>query len=88
MWDRLCIQYVVYLKNNDRRKKILLSNIIYKKSNMIYIYFVKIQKDIRLKVKVNPIFDAAFYKILNTIGDTCERTCCHRVLFYKANKFL
>ena len=29
-----------------------------------------------------------FYKILNVIGDICERTCCHKVLLYVANTFL
>ena len=33
-------------------------------------------------------FDTAFCKLLNAIGDICERTCCHKVLFYMANKFL
>ena len=29
---------------------------------------------------MHPSFDAAFYKILNAIGDICERTCCDKVL--------
>ena len=32
------------------------------------------------------MFDTAFYKLLNAIGDICERTC-HKVLFYVVNKF-
>ena len=39
------------------------------------------------KVKVHPTFDTAFYKILNGIGDICEKTC-DKVLLYVANKFL
>ena len=37
---------------------------------------------------MNPTFDTAFYKILNAIGDICERTICDKVLLYVANKFL
>ena len=37
---------------------------------------------------MHPTFDIAFYKILNAIGDICERTCCRKVLFYVSNKFL
>ena len=33
-------------------------------------------------------WEIAQYKILNAIGDTCERTCCPKVLFYVANNFL
>ena len=33
-------------------------------------------------------FDTAFYKILNVIGDICERAWCHKVFLYVANKFL
>ena len=29
-----------------------------------------------------------FSKILNAIADICERTCCHKALFYVANNFL
>ena len=32
-------------------------------------------------------FNAAFNKILNVIGNN-EGTCCHKMLFYMANKFL
>ena len=34
-----------------------------------------------------PTFDTAFYKILNAIGDICERIR-HEVLFYVVIKFL
>ena len=37
-----------------------------------------------LKVVVHRIFDTAFYKILNAVGDIR----CHKVLFYVTNKFL
>ena len=37
---------------------------------------------------MHPTFDAAFHKILTAIGDTPDRTCCHLVFFYVANKFL
>ena len=34
-------------------------------------------------------FDTAFDKILNAIGDICERICCDKVFgFYVSNKFL
>ena len=28
-------------------------------------------------------FDAAFYKILNAVGDICERTYCHKIFFMR-----
>ena len=31
-------------------------------------------------------FDTAFYKILNSIGVVCDRTC-HKLLFYVTSKF-
>ena len=34
------------------------------------------------------MFDRAFYKFLNAIGDIYERICCYKVLFYVANKCL
>ena len=37
---------------------------------------------------MHPTFDTALYKILNATGEICERTCCDKVLFYVANKFL
>ena len=37
---------------------------------------------------MHPTIDTAFYKILNVIDDICERTCCHKLLFYVANNFL
>ena len=40
------------------------------------------------KVEVATTFDTEFYKILNVIGDICERTCCNKVLFYVGNNFL
>ena len=36
---------------------------------------------------MHPTFDTAFYKLLNAIGDICEMTHCHEVLFYVTNKF-
>ena len=30
---------------------------------------------------MHPTFDTAFYKLLNAIGDLCQRTC-HKALFY------
>ena len=38
-------------------------------------------------VGVHQTFDA-FYKIVNVIGDMCERACCHKELLYVVNKFL
>ena len=37
---------------------------------------------------MHPTFDTAFYKILNAIGDICERATCDKELLYVANKFL
>ena len=37
---------------------------------------------------MHPTFDTAFDKLLNAIGDIYEKTCCHKALFYVANKFL
>ena len=36
---------------------------------------------------MHPNFVTTFYKILNAVGDVCERTC-DKVLFYVVNKFL
>ena len=41
-----------------------------------------------LKVEMHQTFNTAFCKILNGIGDLCERTGFHKVLFYMGNKFL
>ena len=40
------------------------------------------------KVEAFGTFDTAFYKIWNTIGDICERTCCDNVLVYVTNTSL
>ena len=37
---------------------------------------------------MHPTFETAFCIILNATGDIHERTYCHEVLFYVANKFL
>ena len=37
---------------------------------------------------MHPIFDTAFYKILNVIGVICQKIYCHKVLFYVANILL
>ena len=42
----------------------------------------------RSKVEVHPTFDAAFYKILNAIGDIHERTSRDKVLLCVSNTFL
>ena len=42
----------------------------------------------RSKVEVHPTFDTAFHKIEKAIGDIYDSTCCHKLLFYVANKFL
>ena len=34
------------------------------------------------------MFDTAYYKILNAVGDIRERILCHNVLFYVTNIFL
>ena len=54
---------------------------------LIYIIYVVVYHTVRSEVKVHQTFNTAFYKILNAIGDICERTCC-KMLFYVANKFL
>ena len=33
----------------------------------------------------HPTFEWTFHKILNAIGDICDRTCYHEVLFYVAD---
>ena len=40
------------------------------------------------KVERHSTFDTAFNNIFNAIGDISDRTCCHKVLVYLANKFL
>ena len=41
------------------------------------------------RLRCTQVFYKTFlYKLLNAIGDICERTWCHKVLFYVASKFL
>ena len=44
--------------------------------------------DVRSKVEVHGTSDTAFCKIVNSIGDICERTYCDKVNFYIVNKIL
>ena len=54
---------------------------------MLWLWCTKLRV-VRSKVKVHQTFDAAFSKILNVVGDICDKTCCHIVLFCVATKFL
>ena len=37
---------------------------------------------------MHPTCNTAFYKILNAVGDVCERACCDKEFFHVANTFL
>ena len=53
-------------------------------NEVVGLHMITKQHVVGLNVEVHPI---VFYKIMNAIGDICERTY-HYLFFYGANKFL